>query len=350
MPLSFSNTLVVGIASTALFDLADADRVFREEGMTAYRKFMVGKEGEVLEPGTAFPLAQALLSLNRHTPKGEMPLAEVVVMSRNSPETGVAVMSSVRAHSLPITRFAFTGGEPLAPYASAFGLDLFLSRSEGDVQAVVDDKSCAAAQLYPPPAGGQPPPSDQLRIAFDADAVLFSDESELLYKREGLPAFHANEDSSSHIPMPEGPFAAFLKKLAQLQRRLPDQVEYTDVRLSIVTARNAPAETRVITTLRAWDVYVDAAFFLGGLSKDRVLAALRPHIFFDDQEVHALPASAVVPAGKVPYASSSALHTGLASEDPPRNRDAVSVNRSPADTLDELDGPGVFGSAVGTDS
>jgi len=339
MPLDFSNTLVVGIASTALFDLADADRVFREEGMTAYRKYMLAKEEQVLDAGTAFPLAEALLSLNRHTPEGEMPLAEVVVMSRNSPETGVAVMSSVRAHSLPITRFAFTGGEPLAPFASAFGLDLFLSRSEADVQAVVDDRSCAAAQLYPPP-GGKPPPSDQLRIAFDADAVLFSDESELLYKREGLPAFHANEDSSSHIPMPEGPFAAFLKKLAQLQRRLPEQVEYTDVRLSIVTARNAPAETRVITTLRAWDVYVDAAFFLGGLSKDRVLAALRPHIFFDDQEVHALPASTLVPAGKVPYASSSELHPGPAPSAASTERgDAVEVNRSPADTLDELDDP-----------
>lgn len=151
--------------------------------------------------------------------------------------------------------------------------------------------------------------------------------------------------------MPEGPFASFLKKLAQLQKRLPDPVEYSDVRLSIVTARNAPAETRVITTLRAWDVYVDAAFFLGGLSKQRILAALRPHIFFDDQETHTLPASVVVAAGKVPYATSSALHTGLANtEAPAADRDAVPVNRSPADTLDELDGPGVFGSGVTTDS
>ena len=211
------------------------------------------------------------------------------------------------------------------------------------MQAVVDDRSCAAAQLYPPP-GGEPPPSDQLRIAFDADAVLFSDESELLYKQRGLKAFHENEDSSSHIPMPEGPFATFLKKLAQLQKRLPDPVEYSDVRLSIVTARNAPAETRVITTLRAWDVYVDAAFFLGGLSKKRILAALRPHIFFDDQETHTLPASVVVAAGKVPYASSSALHTGAPTADRREEaRDAVPVNRSPADTLDEEDEPGLRG-------
>lgn len=342
MPLDLSNTLVVGIASTALFDLAEADRIFREEGMTAYRRHMVEKEDQVLAPGTAFPLAKALLRLNRHAPEEGPPIAEVVVMSRNSPETGVAVMKSVRAHNLPISRFAFTGGEPLAPYVAAFELDLFLSRNEADVQSVVDDESCAAAQLYPPPAGVKPPPSDQLRIAFDADAVLFSDESELLYKQQGLKAFHDSEDSSSDVPMREGPFASFLKKLAQLQKRLPDPVEYSDVRLSIVTARNAPAETRVITTLRAWDVYVDAAFFLGGLSKQRILAALRPHIFFDDQETHALPASVVVPAGKVPYASSSALFQGSGDARPAvSDRDAVPINRSPADTLDEDDEPGL---------
>lgn len=338
MPVDFSNTLVVGIASTALFDLAEADRVFREEGMRAYRHYMLQKQAEVVVPGTAFPLAEALLRLNRHTPEGGPPLAEVVVMSRNSPETGVAVMNSVRAHSLAITRSAFTGCEPLAPSAAAFGLDLFLSRNEGDVRAVVDDKSCAAAQLYPPPVGAKPPPSNQLRIAFDADAVLFSDESELLCEQDGLKAFHENEDSSSHIPRPTGPFAAFLMKLAQLQNRLPDPVEYSDARLPIVTARNAPAETRVITTLRAGDVYVDAAFFLGGLSKKEILAALRPHIFFDDQETHALPAEVVVPAGRVPYVSSSPLSPrGSDGPSSPPDQAAVQVNRSPADTLDEED-------------
>jgi len=331
MTADLSSTLVVGISSTALFDLAQADEVFREQGMAAYRSHMLAREDELLTPGTAFPLARALLSLNRHTAAGDPPLTEVVVMSQNSPETGVCVMNSVREHGLDIERFAFTGGEPLAPYAAAFDLDLFLSMSERDVQAVIDAGGCAAALLYPPPTGEQPP-SDQLRIAFDGDAVLFSEDSEVLYKERGLDAFHAVEYDAKHVPMPAGPFADFIKKLAQLQERLPDPVEYTNVRISIVTARNALAGARVITTMRAWNVYVDAAFFMGGMAKRQVLAALRPHIFFDDQDVHAGPASTVVPAGKVPYPTGSPLHLREAEKSASlRTSDAVHVNRSPAD-------------------
>ncbi len=333
MPLDLSDTLVVGISSSALFDLEEADRIFREEGMAAYRRHMLETEKQLLEPGTAFPLARSLLALNRFSGEGEAPMTEVVVMSRNSPETGVRIMNSVRAHQLGISRFAFTGGEPLAGFVEAFQLDLFLSTNDHDVQAVVDMHACAAAQLHPPPKGAAAPPNNQLRIAFDADAVLFAEDSEVIYKKDGLQAFHNNEEKEKDVPMPDGPFAAFLRKLAKLQDRLPSPVEYSDVRLAIVTARNAPAETRVITTLRAWDVYVDAAFFLGGLPKQRVLAALRPHIFFDDQKVHTLPASAVVPAGHVPYPSDSPLAGEQGKEEPSEpTEDAVPVNRSPADT------------------
>lgn len=331
MAQDLSRTLVVGISSTALFDLAAEARIFDERGIAAYRRHMLLHEDEPLEPGTGYPLVRALLSLNDHGQDEGQPLAEVVVMSRNSPETAVRILSTVRQLGLGISRFAFTGGEPIAPVATAIGVDLFLSTDESDVQRVVDDGSCAAAVLYPPPSGYEPP-ADQVRIAFDADAVLFSPASEAVYREGGLEAFERNEAAASDQPMPAGPFAAFLKKLAMLQERLPHRVEYSPIRLSIVTARGAPAEARVITTLRAWDVYVDAAYFLGGLPKAQLLATLRPHIFFDDQDVHALPASQLVPSGKVPYRRGSALNPGSSDRERPTR---VPLSRSRADLDDQ---------------
>jgi len=238
-------------------------------------------------------------------------------------------MNAARHHDLGITRFAFTGGEPLDGYAGAFRLDLFLSTDEKDVQRVADAKVCAAAVLYPPPEGYSPP-DDQLRVAFDGDAVLFSEDSELVYKAGGLQAFHDSEDASKNEPLADGPFAAFLRKLAKLKESLLERVEYSPVRLAVVTARNAPAETRVITTLRAWNVYVDQAFFLGGMPKDRILTVLRPHIFFDDQLVHLLPASSLVPSGRVPYRTGSLLNPTMVNEDVPVDGSHVFM-RSPAD-------------------
>ncbi|RYD77681.1 MAG: 5'-nucleotidase, partial [Sphingobacteriales bacterium] len=150
-------------------------------------------------------------------------------------------------------------------------------------------------------------PDGQVRIAFDGDAVLFSEESEIVYKTKGLQEFHATEDASQDIPMAEGPYASLLKKLGKLQERLPMRVEYSPVRIAIVTARNLPSEMRVIKTLRNWGVYVDEAFFLGGVGKSKVLQAFRPHIFFDDQEIHLKDAAAHVPSGRVPYLSGSPL-------------------------------------------
>ncbi len=335
MPFDLSRTLVVGVSSTALFELAEASRVFYEEGMAAYRSFMLDREDEPLAPGTGMPLVKALLSLNDHV-TGSPPCVEVVVMSRNSPETGMVVMKAVRRLGLPLTRFAFTGGEPLPPYIEAFSVDLFLSTSESDVQQVVDSGSCAAALVYPPPEGFDAP-EDQVRIAFDADAVLFREDSEIVYKTKGLEAFHQAEDAARDTPMAEGPYAQFLIKLARLQERLPEPVEYSPVRLSIVTARDAPAELRVITTLRHWGVYVDAAFFLGGVDKSKVLAALRPHIFFDDQHAHLESARGVVPSGRVPYASTSPLRANQPEQperaDVPSSTGRVPLSRSPADAV-----------------
>ena len=314
MPFDLSKTLVVGISSTALFDLADANSEFERQrasdpdaAIEHYRLYMQEREDEHLEQGTGYPLVRALLRLNEHTPEGEPPLVEVVVMSRNSAETGVRVLKTIRSHELPISRSAFTAGEHVTDYLGAFDVDLFLTTNAEDAQRVVDSGACAAAVLYPPPKEAVVAPDDEVRIAFDGDAVLFDERSELVYKTKGLESFHEAEDASQNIPLPEGPHASFLKKLGELQDRLPMRVEYSPVRIAIVTARNSPAEMRVIYTLRAWGVYVDEAFFLGGVGKQKVLEAFKPHIFFDDQTAHLDPASRVVSAARVPYPSGSPL-------------------------------------------
>jgi 5'-nucleotidase len=315
MPTDLSDTLVVGIAATALFDLREADAFFQAQraadpatALQAYRQHMLEREQEPLADGTAMPLVRALLGLNRFQLEDDpRALVEVVVLSRNSPETGLRVLNAIRERQLPIIRHAFTGGESVVEYLEAFAVDLFLTTNPGDAQRVIDSGQCAAALLKPPPQRGQPPPEDQVRIAFDGDAVLFADASEVIYKQQGLASFQEQEDSCRHEPMADGPYAQFLRKLARLQERLPFAVEESPVRLAIVTARSAPAELRVIHTLRHWGVTVNEIFFLGGVAKTRILQAFRPHIFFDDQEAHLEPAADTVPAGRVPYRSDSPL-------------------------------------------
>jgi len=303
MPLDLSDILVVGVSSRALFDLEKENEIFEKEGISGYRKYQQEHEEEPLLPGTAFYLIQSLLHLNTGAKKR---IVEVVVMSRNSPETGVRIMNSVRQHQLDITRMAFSGGEPLAPYIDAYDIDLFLSKDAKDVQAVIDSKSCAAAYIYAPPTEFKPS-DNRVKIAFDADAVLFSDESEHRYKTEGIEAFHKYEQDHENEALGEGPFAKLLMKLSKIQEELPTSIELSPLRLAIVTARNAPSHMRVIKTLRKWGVYVDEAYFLGGLTKDKVLKAFGAHIFFDDQDVHLKDSSKFVPSGRVPYASDSPL-------------------------------------------
>ncbi|MDO9318252.1 MAG: 5'-nucleotidase [Gammaproteobacteria bacterium] len=315
MAFDLSETLVVGISATALFDLTEADKVFREKfasdketAVSEYRAYMLAHEDEPLCDGTGMPLVKALLQLNKYKKEGDKPLVEVVVMSRNSPETGIRVFNNIRAQSLPISRHAFTGGESVVRYLDAFDVDLFLTTNINDAQRVIDDGNCATAIVKAPPSDLASIPEGQVRIAFDGDAVLFDDSSELVYKAEGLQGFHANEDAKQDVPMPNGPYAVFLEKLSRLQKRLPFGVEFSPVHMAIVTARNAPAEMRVIKTLRHWGVYVNEIFFLGGVEKAKVLKAFRPHIFFDDQDLHLDAAAKHVPAGKVPYKSNSPLN------------------------------------------
>jgi 5'-nucleotidase len=301
----FTNTLIVGISSRTLFDLEEEDKLFKERGISEYRKVQREKENEELKPGTAFYLVQALLNLNKLSTTNR--LVEVIVMSSNSPETGVRVLNSIKSLNLDITRSAFTGGEKIASYIQAFQVDLFLSKNELDVQEVIDSKTAAAALILEPPTNFQSE-KDTVRIAFDADAVLFSDESEQIYKSQGMDAFHKNESENENIPLKEGPHGKLLKTLSKIQRYMDTTIELTPLRLAIVTARNSPSHMRVIKTLREWDVYVDEAFFLGGMPKDKILKAFNAHIFFDDQDVHLDGAKRVVPSAKVPYSSDSPLN------------------------------------------
>ena len=295
--------------------MSDSDELFEQEfakdphkGMEKYKKYMLENENSPLNEGVGFPLIKALLSLNSYQKENEKPLVEVVVMSRNSPETGIRVLNAIRTHNINITRSAFTAGESSADYLEAFEVDLFLTTNQTDAQKVIDTCFCASAVLSIPPTYKCDIPDGQVRIAFDGDAVIFDETSELVYKKDGILAFHEHENKAQDVPMNEGPFAKFLIKLAKLQERLPMSIELSPVRIAIVTARNSPSEMRVIKTLRSWGVYVDEAFFLGGVEKSNILKAFRAHIFFDDQDVHLAHSSLVVPCGKVLYKTNSPLN------------------------------------------
>jgi len=315
MGLDLSNTLVIGISATALFDLSEADKIYKEKynqnkeiALNNYTKHMMEKENEDLKDGTGMPLIKALLNLNKHNKdENEAPLVEVVVMSRNTPETGIQVFNNIRKRKLNITRYAFTGGESVIDYLEAFDVDLFLTTNTKDAQRVRDANNCAVALVKEPPSDIEKIPQGQVRIAFDGDAVIFDESSELIYKEGGLSKFYTHEDNKQNEPMKEGPYASLLRKLSVLQDRLPFSVEYSPIRIAIVTARNAPAEMRVIKTLRAWNVYVDEIFFLGGVEKSKILRAFKAHIFFDDQDIHLDKTSNYIPSGKVPYQSNSKL-------------------------------------------
>jgi len=318
MTFNLQNTLVIGISTTALFDLSVANTLFQKElqrnpntAIDIYSDFMLKNEDITLEKGIGYPLINALLHLNRYQKNGEKPLVEVVIISRNSPDTGVQVLNSIRKLGLNITRSAFTAGKPCADYLEAFDIDLFLTTDEADAQEVIDNSVCASAVLNIPPEYKYTSDYEQVRIAFDGDAVLFDESSELVYKEKGIEEFHKNETKEQNTPMNKGPFAAFLMKLAKLQKRLPMKMEFSPVRIAIVTDRNAPSDLRVIKTLRHWDVTIDEAFFLGGLKKSKILKSFKAHIFFDDQEVHLKNSSLVVPSGKVLYPSHSKLNTNF---------------------------------------
>lgn len=294
---NLDNCLVVGVSSRALFDLERENRIYEEQGIDAYEEYQRTHEQEILQPGSAFQLVKALQQLNR---PGEERRTEIIIMSRNSADTSLRIFNSLKFYGLDVTRAALTGGKGLAPYLKAFRTDLFLSADAGDVQQAIDG-GVAAARIYTEniPAPGKE--LRQIRIAFDGDAVLFSDASEQIYQEQGIDAFQAYEEQNARQPLPEGPFAKFLKTISRLQQEFP--ADQSPIRTALVTARNAPAHERVIRTLRAWDVRIDESFFMGGVPKTEVLQAFGAHIFFDDQAVHTDRAAPVVPSAQVPYKS-----------------------------------------------
>ena len=302
MAKALTDKMVIGVSSRALFDLSAENHIFETEGTESYCRYQVEHENDVLKPGPGFELIRSLLTLNQIKPGRE--LVEVIVMSRNSPDTSLRVFNAIRHYGLPITRAVLASGASLAPYLNAFHTDLFLSACEDDVQSAVDSgiaggiictEHVTKVKTFPD-ARREPA---KIRIAFDGDAVLFTDESEQIFQEKGLKAFEENELNMATTPLEEGPFANFLRKLSDLQRELG--VEDCPIRTALVTARSAPAHERVIRTLRAWNVRVDEAFFLGGLEKKEILRAFGAQIFFDDQTVHTLSASQAVPAARVPY-------------------------------------------------
>ena len=297
MPYDLTNPLVIGISSRALFNLEQENAIFEEQGLAAYEEYQVKHENDILQKGSAFQLVKAFLGLNKLQ---ESRLVEVIVMSRNSPNTSLRIFNSIADYDLDITRAALTGGAPIAPYLHAFKTDLFLSAYVPDVQQAIDNNIAAGVILAGSSHGSSKEKVEQIRIAFDGDAVLFGSDSEKIYQQRGLDAFAEHEKSNADIPLKEGPFTNFLRTIAHIQAQFPDK-ETAPIRTALVTARNAPAHERAIKTLRNWDVRVDEAFFLGGVSKKDVLSAFGAHIFFDDQYAHARPASEVVPSAVVPY-------------------------------------------------
>lgn len=289
--------LVVAISSRALFDLDESHRIFEKQGKEAFCRYQVDHEDETLTPGVAFMLVKKLLAINKVLPD---PTVEVILLSRNSADTGLRVFNSIRHHGLDITRAAFTSGGSPFNYIAAFGADLFLSANAEDVAHALDAGHAAATILA---SGKSANESEQLRIAFDGDAVLFSDESERIYRMNGLQAFTDNEIAEAKNPLSGGPFKTFLATLHHIQTLFgPDQ---SPIRTALVTARGAPAHERVVRTLRAWDIRIDEALFLGGMDKGLFLRAFGADIFFDDQKGHCDSACLHVATGHVPHGISN---------------------------------------------
>ena len=288
--------LTVAVTSRALFDLEESHALYESDGVEAYSSFQRTHEDDVLAPGMAFPVVRKLLALNEGAP-ADAPRVEVILLSRNSADTGLRIFNSIQHHRLGITRATFTSGEPTWPYAKPFGADLFLSANPESVRHSLEHGIAAATIL---PAKALQQRSDQLRIAFDGDAVIFGDESERVSREQGVEAFGRHERDRAREALSGGPFKGFLSALHDLQAAFPAGKD-APIRTALVTARSAPAHERVIRTLREWGVRLDEALFLGGRHKGPFLEAFGADIFFDDSKHNIENASRHVATGHVPF-------------------------------------------------
>ena len=304
MPYELENRLVIGVASSAVFDLSESDAVFRSEGEEQYRRYQEVNLEVPLAKGIAFPFVKRLLALNDLSPHASDPLVEVVLLSRNDPDTGLRVMKTIGHYGLGMTRAIFMQGRSPYEYIPALNIALFLSAHKPDVDAAIAIGHPAGQVLDSKFDDDEE--DKTLRIAFDFDGVLAGDESESVMQQAGLTAFHDHEVKNVMQPHNPGPLKEFLVRVSKIQSaeeaHKKNNPEYENrIRVSIVTARNAPSHERALKTLKSWGVMANDAFFLGGIEKGKVLGVLKPHIFFDDQSGHLSSASAVVPSVHIPF-------------------------------------------------
>jgi 5'-nucleotidase len=291
MPASLDGRLVVAISSRALFDFEDENRVFEASDDRAYMQLQLQRLEQPAHAGVAFSLVNKLLAFNAD----QAALVEVVILSRNDPVSGMRVFRSCQHYGLAVERGVFTRGQSPWRYLKPLGAHLFLSANEADVRSALA-AGVPAARVYPDSARASTAHPGEVRIAFDGDAVLFSDESERVYQDAGLAAFQAHERARAALPLAPGPFKPLLEALQRLQRGPGSAMR---IRTALVTARSAPAHERAIRTLMDWHIEVDEAMFLGGLAKGEFLKEFEPDFFFDDQTGHIESAAAHVPAGHV---------------------------------------------------
>jgi 5'-nucleotidase len=298
MPFPIEHKLVIGVASSALFDLTASHQVYLDSGPDEYRRYQEQNLDVILGKGVAFPFIRRFLNINKCFPR-QAPV-EVVLFSRNSPETGLRVMRSIAHYGLDISRATFMTGKSPYTYLPAFNASLFLSAHEDDVKNAIAANYPAGLVL--PSKIADEDDDVELRVAFDFDGVIADDESETVFKKNNnLDEFHAHETLHMARPHQPGPLADMFQKLALMQR-MEERMQRRDpgyrkvVRIAIITARSAPSHERVVTTLKSWGVSADETFFLGGMDKTRVLSVFKPHIFFDDQLTHLKAA----PGGTIP--------------------------------------------------
>jgi len=296
MPVSFEGKLVVAISSRALFDFEEENRVFERLGEQAYIDLQYARLGAPAKLGVAFALVKKLLAFN--TPDAQR--VEVVILSKNDPVSGLRVFNSAEGAGLRLERGVFTRGRSPYRYLDALKANLFLSTNENDVLGALE-AGFPAARVYPESSLSAERHAGELRIAFDGDAVLFSDEAERVYQSDGLDAFTAHETKYALRPLPPGPFKPLLEALHRLQTAAARTDSPVRVRTALVTARSAPAHERAVRTLMQWNIGVDEAMFLGGLDKGEFLAAFEPDFYFDDQQGHVDSARRHVAAGHVPF-------------------------------------------------
>lgn len=293
MPADLSDQLVVALSSRALFDFEEENRVFEQTDDRAYMRLQNERMETPANPGVAFALVRKLLAFN--TP--EKRRVEIVVLSRNDPVSGLRVYHSAQSHGLPIQRGVFTRGRTPYRYLKSLGAHLFLSANASDVEQALQ-AGYPAAHVYPHSAKAAENFPGELRIAFDGDAVLFSDEAERVYQEEGLDAFVAHERQHAQTPLPPGPFKPLLEALHRMQREGAGDCPVR-IRTALVTARSAPAHERAVRTLMDWNIEIDEAMFLGGLDKGGFLKEFEPDFFFDDQTRHCESGAAAGPTGHV---------------------------------------------------